>query len=440
LPSKDAETINICSICSIESDSQLSTKGMCADCDSLYSLTDFNMGDTETCPAFYPCDDSIKKVSYNDAKMGNEITEPMSIAHPGETTTSPIIESNTRAKPYSRQLCFEHGTGRQRRFCVGCQRVGNGGSNLCRGFHGKQKANCKICNHPEYNVKRINSMCTDHKRKQRSVCFECQKEGTGGTGLCSGLHGKRKAYCEECHPDLYANRIHKLRQKYALQSDQKAVAAPLDENESMNICTSCSITTDSHLTADGQCADCNDINTSITFNEEGREAYPTCYPCRGDNQHETDNGAESSTEDTKPAQLLDNMTSSPSISSNLRAKPYSRQRCLEHGPGQERRFCLGCQKEGNGGGSLCKGFHGKQKANCEICHPHLYEARLRKLRQKYARRSSEEQLSDTDLVGLKSSSDSEPLKCLCGQDLVGIDEVHYSICDKCTADAAISIN
>ena len=71
-------------------------------------------------------------------------------------------------------------------------------------------------------MKRHAMICPDHNTgKPRTVCVECQKNGTGGGALCKGGHGKRKTLCKECHPDIYTadrlKRTEKQREKRQLK-------------------------------------------------------------------------------------------------------------------------------------------------------------------------------------------------------------------------------
>jgi hypothetical protein len=261
----------------------LTTNGLCDDCEAINSVMSFNEDGNQAFLTCYPCSASTISDSDTDAAPGTEATKSVSHANLDKTIATPRAKAKLKPKAYSHQECISHGTGKERRFCLGCQREGTGGRSLCKGFHGKQKQYCKVCNPLKYDVTTKKHLCAEHDtRKRRSHCFECQKAGNGGGGLCIGKHGRMKNRCKECHPDLYEARLRKQRQKYTLRSG------------------------------------------------------------------------------------------------------------------------------------------GEQSSDAESFADHP--------------------VAMSHLLGLKSNSDSEPLKCLCGHDLVGIDEVHYSICDKCTTDAAMSIN
>ena len=58
-------------------------------------------------------------------------------------------------------------------------------------------------------------------------------------------------------------------------------------------------------------------------------------------------------------------------------------------------MCIGCQKDGTGGGSLCIGEHGKRKGNCKLCHPDEYAAELKRNKAQYAKRRDEGKINCT---------------------------------------------
>ena len=71
-------------------------------------------------------------------------------------------------------------------------------------------------------------------------------------------------------------------------------------------------------------------------------------------------------------------------STNKRARK-PRMICPDHDTGKQRTFCIGCQIDGTGGGSLCIGGHGKRKYACKECHPDKHEANQKAQKAIYSR-------------------------------------------------------
>ena len=161
-----------------------------------------------------------------DAEMPNISADKIAPAAKRKAVPTTASTNKRARKPTS--VCPDHNTGNPRSYCLRCQIEGKGGGALCIGGHGKRKYNCKEC-HPDkheanletsrkqYAKKRNagNINCVDHNSgRPKTICFECQINGTGGGGLCDGRHGKRKHDCSECHPDKHAKLLFNQRERY----------------------------------------------------------------------------------------------------------------------------------------------------------------------------------------------------------------------------------
>ena len=108
--------------------------------------------------------------------------------------------------------------------CESCRTVDDTTSNILKNSEAPGENRKASISDPDTSAglsnKRRKSVCPDHNTgTPRTFCIDCQKNGTGGGGLCKGGHGKQKHNCKECHPDDYRANLLKKRVRYTNKKD-----------------------------------------------------------------------------------------------------------------------------------------------------------------------------------------------------------------------------
>ena len=85
----------------------------------------------------------------------------------------------------------------------------------------------------------------------------------------------------------------------------------------------------------------------------------------------------------------DKRKATPTTASANKRPKKSPPVCPDHNTGKQRSFCIKCQLDGTGGGSLCIGGHGKRKYACKECHPDKYEAHRKSEVALYAKKRNQ---------------------------------------------------